>query len=224
MTGPVIIVGRHGKMSRILATCLSEQGQAFKVYSAQRDQSDVSDFKGASGVIDFSLPEATASLLAMAVEAKTPFVCGTTGWASAEERQRIFGEAAKVIPIVWDSNFSLGIEALSQMMEVVSRFKLPEIQIVDIHHSQKRDAPSGTALKLKERGLQHNPQQKITIESIRVGEVPGEHKILISLKDETLELTHRALSRIPFAEGAIRALAWAQNQKPGLYAMKDYLK
>jgi len=224
MKGPVIIVGRHGKMARILAKCLSEQGQTFKVYSAQPDQSDVANFDGAGGVIDFSLPEATPSLLAMAVHAKTPYVCGTTGWASSEERQRIFQAAAKVIPIVWDSNFSLGIEALSQMMEVITRFKLPEIQIVDIHHSQKRDAPSGTALKLKERGLQENPHQKITIESIRVGEVPGEHKILVSLKDETLELTHRALSRIPFAEGAIRALAWAQNQKPGLYAMKDYLK
>ena len=223
MKGPVIIVGRTGKMARVLASCLADQKVAFKIYSQRQEQSDVTSFEGSAGVIDFSLPEATSSVLNLALNAKVPLVCGTTGWVSSQARSEFFREASGSIPIVWDSNFSLGIEVLSQVMEVVSRFGLPEIKIVDIHHSQKRDAPSGTALKLRDRGLSKNSQQKIHIESIREGEVPGEHRILVSLKDESLEFTHRALSRLPFAEGAIKALAWAQTQKPGLYSMKDLI-
>jgi 4-hydroxy-tetrahydrodipicolinate reductase len=225
----IVVVGYTGRMPKLIQSLLEEQKIAFRVYSSKApDSIRVSDFKESYGVIDFSDASATGGLLQKAVEAKVAFVCGTTGYAQRAEIEKQFREAAKIIPIVWDSNFSLGIEMLCQLSE--SALKQTEsirsktkIAITDIHHIHKKDSPSGTALKIQDR-IEKNFKVLTPIESQRIGEVVGEHRVSISFDEETIEIIHKAHSRRPFAAGAISALQWAAKQKPGFYTMKDILK
>lgn len=211
-------------MSKVLQAICREENRAFKLYSKKApSELSVQTFEGSSGVIDFSLPEGTAEICEKARRAKVPYICGTTGWSQKSEIENLFCSSSKEIPIVRDANFSLGVEILCQTAEILAR-NVPEISITDTHHSQKRDAPSGTALKIEERIKLANPHAKTLIQSIRLGEVFGEHRLLVSFQDQSLEFVHRANSRRPFAEGALKALAWAQQQKPGLYSMKDVLQ
>jgi len=220
----VVITGSEGRMAKILRDVASELNIQTKAFGKSPSSREVSDFLGSKGVIDFSSIAATAEILALAAKAKVPLVCGTTGWKSADERGKVFMEAAKLIPIVVDSNFSEGVEILCRLSEVLAAMSSAEIKLTDIHHIHKKDSPSGTAIKIKERILSSNPKAKVQIESIREGEVFGEHRVEIGLNDERIAISHSAESRKPFAEGAFKALAWAAKQGPGLYTMKDVLK
>lgn len=220
----VVIIGSQGRMSKILQEIAAEKKIQTKNFSRDPSFRSIQDFNGSVGVIDFSLPDATSELVSLAETAKVPFICGTTGWKSTPERLKVFEKASKTIPVVWDSNFSEGIEVLCQMAEVLAKKTNSEVKIMDVHHIHKKDAPSGTALKIRDRMMSAQPSSKISIESIREGEVFGEHQISIELNGEKVSLSHSALSRRPFAEGAFKALAWAQKQKPGLYSMKDILQ
>jgi 4-hydroxy-tetrahydrodipicolinate reductase len=220
----IVLVGANGKMSKTLQSCLEAKNKSFRIYTKENGKdASTKNFEGAEGIIDFSLPLATSDVCRLAVSAKIPLVCGTTGWPSAEEAKKVFVSAAKTIPVVWDSNFSLGIELLCEASELLAKTITNGAAITDIHHSQKRDAPSGTALKIADR-LKSVRQMPVEIQSIRIGEIFGEHRVLFSFEDETIELTHKASSRKPFALGALRALEWARSQPPGLYSMKDVLK
>lgn len=220
MTKPLVIVGASGKMSKVLQEILSSQGIAFRIASSQ---DTTQSFQDSRGVIDFSLPEVSKKLISYAVKGHVPYVCGTTGWKSAQEIRETFEGPSKSIPILYDSNFSRGIELMAQAAEIMARSRISPLRLVDLHHAAKRDAPSGTALKLKARMEALNPAAEIKIESIREGEIPGEHRLEVSLEGETLEIIHRASSRKPFAEGAIKALEWLESKKSGLYSMKDVL-
>ncbi len=197
---------------------------------------------GAEVVIDFTTVEASLANLAAAVELGLAAVVGTTGF-SAEQKAEIAGLAEKR-PIVLAPNMSIGVNVLYKL--VVDAAKLLgdeyDIEIVEAHHKMKADAPSGTALALAERlaeargwsldeaGLfaRHGrigPRKEVElgVQTIRAGDIVGEHTVYLAGPGERLELIHRAHSRANFAGGAIRAAGWVVDKAPGLYDMQDVL-
>jgi 4-hydroxy-tetrahydrodipicolinate reductase len=216
------IVGRNGRMAQEVAAAAHAQELDVEFIERERVEASEAPSRPIDGLIDFSLPEATSKVLAWAIKQETPLVCGTTGFGDPTQTHIQMKEAARKIPIVWDANFSVGIELMCQNIESWARNLETQFLISDIHHAHKKDSPSGTALKLKQRLLNAGAtEDRILISSARLGTVPGEHRVLISLPDESLEITHRASSRRVFAEGALRALKWALDKKSGLYSMKD---
>jgi 4-hydroxy-tetrahydrodipicolinate reductase len=181
------------------------------------------------------------SLVAEAAQKSVPLVIATTGFDEAQlERIR---NAAQRVPIVMAPNFSLGINVLLDLVaEAARRLGDYEIDILEMHHDQKTDAPSGTALRLGQtaagaRGLdfdsvavyhregQTGPRTKgsIGMQTLRLGDSVGEHTVYLAGAGERLELSHRALSRDNFAAGAIRAAEWILDKDPGLYTMADVM-
>jgi 4-hydroxy-tetrahydrodipicolinate reductase len=201
-------------------------------------------FAASDVVIDFSTPEAAAVSARLATQFKKPLLLGTTGLDAAQgEAVRA---ASKIVPIVWPPNTSLGVTLMLAMVRDAARRLGPEwdIEIVEMHHKHKVDAPSGTALALGHaaaagRGidLAHNSARgrdgvtgarkegTIGFAALRGGEVAGDHTVIFASGHERLELTHRAASRQIFAKGAIKAALWLgePGRKPGLYGMKDVL-
>lgn len=189
--------------------------------------------------IDFSVPEATITLLPYCVQNYIPIVIATTGFT--KEQQTRIAEASLQIPIFQSANMSYEISLVSQIIAELSK-KLPEaeIEIVETHHDQKKDSPSGTALLLAnsinsasphkysyefnrmQKKEKRNPKE-IGFSSIRGGNIVGEHSILFFSPNETLEIKHTAHSRSVFAEGSIRAAQFLINQKSGIYNMDNLL-
>ncbi len=192
--------------------------------------------------IDFSAPAASLAALAAAAEAGVAYVCGTTGFDDAG-RAALEAQAATV-PIVWAANFSVAVNALIHLSGRASAMLGSgyDAEIVELHHSAKRDAPSGTALVLAEqiaaaRGrklAEHlvleragetgpRPADAIGVQTLRGGDAAGEHTVLFIGRGERIELIHRAATRDHFAAGALRAAFWAVEQPPGFYSMADVL-
>ena len=174
--------------------------------------------------IDFSHAGAITEICAAVLQHRKPLVIGTTGH-STEQRGTI-EETAQSLPIVFASNFSVGVNVLFWLTrkaaeQLGSDF---DVAIVETHHKMKKDAPSGTAKTLAEvlKGTKKT-KREIPIQSIREGDVAGEHTVVFSGPGERLELTHRATSREIFARGALRAAEWIISQSPGLYSMQDVL-
>lgn len=193
-------------------------------------------------IIDFTSPPATLNHLSLAVEYQVPMVIGTTGFE--ESQKAAITKAAKKIPIVMAPNMSVGVNALFQLVGEAARIlgKGYDIEILEAHHRLKKDAPSGTAVKLAEilaasTGRTYptdfnfhrqgqtgeRPSNEIGMQVIRGGDIVGEHTVYFIANGERVELTHVATSRSTFAQGALRAAAWLQKQKPGLYDMKGVL-
>lgn len=198
-------------------------------------------FQKADVVIDFSFPSATARHASLAAELKKPAVIGTTGLNPAEADT--IRQAAAHIGIVWSPNMSVGVNLLFAIVKKASGILCDyNIEIIETHHRHKKDAPSGTALRLAEaaaaaRGLKledvalhgrqgqvgERPAAQIGIHAVRAGDVVGDHTVLFAAEGERLELTHRASSRDCFALGALRAAGWIAGRAPGLYSMLDVL-
>lgn len=177
-------------------------------------------------VVDFSLPEATATVVAVALEHGVPLVCGVSGLDDAG--QAALDEAAASIPVVYDRNMSSGVAVLENLVREAAAALGPafRVEIHETHHVHKIDAPSGTALKLGvavAAALGTDPA-KIHYQSERRGEVPGEHTVILSSATETLRLHHSVTTRDVFAEGAVRAARWVIGRPPGRYAMQDVLR
>lgn len=192
-------------------------------------------------VIDFSFHGFTPELLRDAVEQRKPLVIGTTGHTD-EERAGIV-EAAKRIPIVFASNFSVGVNTLFWLTRKASRIlRGYDAEIIEMHHRHKLDAPSGTARTLAEivcaeSGMDYKtdvvhgregiigerPQRQIGMHSLRGGDVVGDHSVIFATDGERVELTHRASGRMTFASGAVRAALWLADKPAGLYSMQDVL-
>jgi len=192
-------------------------------------------------VIDFSAPVATQELCEKAMVNPKALVIATTGLN--EHQQNLIDEASKEMPVLYSSNMSAGIALLKQLVEKVSStLKDFDIEIVEMHHRHKVDAPSGTALTLGEfaakgRGLdldkvrvsgrdgQIGPRTKdeIAVMALRGGDIVGKHTVGFYNDGEYIELTHVATSRETFSKGAIRAAKWLVSQKPGLYSINDSL-
>ena len=193
--------------------------------------------KKADIIIDFSTHTATGELTAFAVENHLPLVVATTG-QTAEEKAQI-DAAAKEIPVFFAANFSIGIALLVQMAKTAAA-ALPdaEVEIVEMHHDRKIDAPSGTALTLAKAVQEVRPESRIVsgrnglgkrepedigISSVRIGNLAGIHEVIIGTQNQTITLKHEAHSRALFAEGALSAAAFLTDKKPGLYDMKSLL-
>jgi len=192
--------------------------------------------------IHFSKPEATLEHLAWSREGGYGALIGTTGFNAAG--LAAIEQAAARVPIVLASNTSLGVNVLVWLARQAARLLGPEydIEIIEMHHHHKKDAPSGTAKSLAEavlsergwdyeRHVRHGcegivgarPGEEVGMHAVRAGDIVGDHTVMLAGPGERLELTHRAHSREVFARGALQAAAWLQKQKPGLYSMKDVL-
>ena len=168
--------------------------------------------------IDFSLPGAFGGILATCLEKGAGLVSGTTGLAESDVASMT--AAAARIPIVWSSNFSLGVAVLASLVERAAQ-ALPgwDCDIIESHHTAKRDAPSGTALSLGEVITAAGTTPRYA--SIRAGDIIGEHTVQFATDGERLELIHRASSRDIFARGALHAARWLARRQPGLYSLRD---
>ncbi len=194
---------------------------------------------GCDVAIDFSLPAATLATLRHAADAGVAYVTGTTGFTAEEQRQ--IASTASRIPVVHAPNFSLSVQVLTWLVREAARLLGPsyDAELLELHHSAKRDAPSGTALHLAEaiargRGQElegrlllaregetgPRPKGAIAIQTLRGGDNPGEHSVLFVGRGERIELVHRALSRDHFASGAVRAAEWLLGREPGLYPIE----
>jgi 4-hydroxy-tetrahydrodipicolinate reductase len=196
----------------------------------------------ADAIIDFTVPAATVKLVALAAETKIAHIIGTTGMTVADDA--VVAEAAKKTAIVKSGNMSLGVNLLGVLTKQVAQALGEEfdIEIVEMHHNKKVDAPSGTALLFgeaaaegrridlatqSERGRDgHTGARKvgtIGFASLRGGTVAGDHTVIFAGADERIELTHKATDRMIFARGALKAATWARGREPGLYSMLDVL-
>ncbi|MBA5868134.1 MAG: 4-hydroxy-tetrahydrodipicolinate reductase [Nitrospira sp. CR1.3] len=193
-------------------------------------------------VIDFSAPEATLHHLRAAAQHRRAMVIGTTGFSSPELDE--LKTLARQVPCVFSPNMSVGINLIYKVIAEMAKTLGDEydIEVIEAHHRLKKDAPSGTALKIAEvlaRAVNRDLNQvgvferkgligerkktEIGIQTIRAGDIVGDHTILFGGMGERIEVTHRASSRDTFARGALRAARWAVRQPPGLYDMMDVL-
>ncbi len=197
---------------------------------------------GADVVVDFTSHEASAAHAELCAGKGVPLVIGSTGW-TPEAKARVQA-AARKIPVVLAPNMSVGVTVLFELVRQAAKVlgDAYDVEIVEIHHKKKRDAPSGTAVRLGEVAaealgrdpkdalafarhgiLGERPPWQIGVQTLRGGDVVGEHTVYFCGEGERLELTHRAASREQFARGAIRAARWLPGRPPGLYDMADVL-
>jgi 4-hydroxy-tetrahydrodipicolinate reductase len=261
----LIVAGAGGRMGRTLVKALTES-KGFALAGALEDARspligwDAGTLAGmpengvkltqdaglllqkADGIVDFTAPVATVAFAEMAAKAGKVHIIGTTGLSTDEEAK--IEEAANKAVIVKSGNMSLGVNLLAALTRRVAKTldNSFDIEILEMHHNQKVDAPSGTALLLGQAAAQgrgidlerhavkarvgHTGARKagdIGFASLRGGSVVGEHSVIFAGPAERLELTHKAEDRMIFARGALHAALWARAQKPGLYSMMDVL-
>ncbi len=250
----IIINGALGKMGkRIIEVALQDKeleitglvdleekdinilSKFYKVTNNIEKHIDLSDV-----VIDFSSPEGTINVLDICRKYKKPVVIGTTG--HNEEQIKNIDNISKKIPIVFSPNMSLGVNLLFKLVDFVTKIfanKDYDIEILEIHHSKKKDAPSGTAKKIMQiiktirpetnfvfgrNGiLAERNKNEVGVSVIRCGDIVGEHILIYSTEGEKLELKHTATSRDTFAKGSLIAAKWIVGKNPGLYSMFDVL-
>ena len=238
----VIITGAKGRMGQALVSC-AKTFRDLEIIAQIDTGDDLSAVIAKSDVVvDFSLHSATPGIVELCAKNKKAVVIGTTGHSDSEKSQ--IANRKSQIPMVWASNFSTGVNALfwltRQAAEILGNNF--DLEIIEMHHRLKKDAPSGTAKSLAEILAAVRKQQlekvarhgregivgertssEIGIHSIRGGDVVGDHTVIFANAGERLELTHKASSRDTFANGALRAALWVVKQKPGLYDMQDVL-
>ena len=261
----ICLVGAAGRMGLEIVRAAEASGEAEVVSAVENDQSpvlgrDVGELAGIGPlgtpvtstladcaaacdvIVDLSLPIATSSVIKAAVTAEKPLVCGTTGLTSAVILR--FDEAARTVPVIQTTNLSLGVAVLNILVEQAARLldNRFDIEIVEMHHRNKADAPSGTALTLASsaatgRSLEAEKVMKtgrsghtgarsveeIGMHAVRGGGVFGDHTVIFASPAERVELSHKAESRTLFAEGAVKAACFLVGKAPGRYTMKNVL-
>ena len=238
----IIIIGSKGRMGRSLLACAARKPDLKVVGQINQGDDLRSVIEQGDVVVDFSFHEATARVAALCAENKKALVIGTTGHTDAEKSQ--IANFKSKIPMVWSSNYSTGVNTLFWLTRKAAEILGPgfDLEIIEMHHRLKRDAPSGTAKTLAEilaevhklqleKVARHGrvgivgerTAEEIGIHSVRGGDVVGDHTVIFANTGERLELTHKASSRETFANGALRAAQWVVTQKPGLYDMQDVL-
>ena len=245
-------------MKLILNGCLGRMGRAVAALAADRDHrvvagvdvaagdaafpvyTDWANLPAADAVIDFSNPSALEAELAYVTAHSLPLVLCTTGLS--DEQMEAVKKAAEIVPIFFSSNMSLGVAVLSALTKKAAAIlgDTFDIEIVEMHHNQKLDAPSGTALMLADAakaGLSYDPvytydrhtrrqkrdKKEIGIAALRGGTVVGEHSVYFAGEQEVVTLSHSAGSRSVFASGALSAAAFIADKAPGMYSMEDIL-
>ena len=238
----IAVVGASGRMGQTIIEVINQNdkvnlGAALDKgddLNAILDQFDV--------LIDFTRPEATLEYLNTCVTAGKSMVIGTTGFDN--KGLEVINNAAQQIPVVFAPNMSVGVNLSLKLLDMAARVigEDADIEIVETHHRHKVDAPSGTALKMGEvvanalgrdlascavygrEGIEEpRDRQTIGFSTIRGGDVVGEHTVSFFMEGERVEITHKASSRLTFANGAVRAASWLEGQSAGLYSMQDVL-
>jgi 4-hydroxy-tetrahydrodipicolinate reductase len=261
----LVVMGAAGRMGRMLVRTIEEMPGVTVAAALERSGSDaigkdagtvaglralgipISDdplqaVVDADGIVDFTAPAATLELAALAAQARIVHVIGTTG-LSAGDLKKIDAAAPHAV-IIRSGNMSLGVNLLAALVERAAAALGPDwdIEILEMHHKMKVDAPSGTALLLGEAAARgrnialadHSVRSRdghtgarregdIGFATLRGGSVVGDHSVMFAGASERLEFTHRAEDRAIFARGAIRAALWGRDQKPGHYSMADVL-
>lgn len=246
----IIMHGCNGRMGQTIVNLVREDEDKIIVAGVSADGQALNSFpvytnifecqENADVIIDFSNTSTLNDLLDYATTHKTPLIIATTGFS--DEELNLINEASKIIPILRSANMSLGINLMLDLIKKATSTLENDfdIEIIEKHHNNKVDAPSGTALlladtindTLKEKSTykydRHTEKQKRTkneigIHAIRGGTIVGEHTVLYAGDDEVIEIKHTASSRKIFAKGAIHAAKFIVNQKNGLYSMQDSL-
>ena len=213
-----------------------------KISGIKPELNSINSFRKANIIIDFTVPKCTLEILKIASKQRKKVVIGTTGFTKKEEN--LIKKYSKKIPILKAGNMSLGVNLLTFLTEVASRSLGKNFlsKVYEVHHKHKKDYPSGTALMLG-RGIAIGKNKdfysligkkylnkksfpygrKINFNSIRKGEVIGEHEVAFSNGKEIVTLNHESFDRALYSEGALEAAKWLINRKPGLYSMRDIL-
>ncbi|MCX7990774.1 MAG: 4-hydroxy-tetrahydrodipicolinate reductase [Proteobacteria bacterium] len=260
----VIVLGACGRMGSTIMRLVEEDkdlvlfgaierpdspfiGESAERFGGAKDIKITSSLKDIAGkdtvIVDFTHIDATRENIKIASDKGSPMVIGTTGFSS-DETKLIADMAKKSFPCVLSPNMSLGVNVLFKLVYETAKLLTDEynVEIVEIHHNKKKDAPSGTAVKLgqvvaealgwdydetavyERKGMVGERKKKeIGMQTLRAGDVVGEHTVIFGGMGERIELTHRAHSRENFARGAIRAVKWVYNRENGFYTMKDVL-
>lgn len=238
----IAVTGASGRMGKTIIKAVEQSekvalGVMIDIDNKVQDYLDKFDI-----LIDFTRPEATLDYLAACEKAGKPIVIGTTGFNDAQ--LQTIAQAAKNIPIVFAPNMSVGVNLSLKLLEMAAEVigADADIEIVEAHHRHKIDAPSGTALKMGEvisnslgtelkdcaiygrQGITDIRDKKtIGFSTIRGGDVVGEHRVIFFMDGERVEITHKASSRMTFANGAVRAAIWLKQRPAGLYSMQNVL-
>jgi 4-hydroxy-tetrahydrodipicolinate reductase len=218
----VLLIGAAGRMGKTVLD-LAQSDREIEI-AAQCDLGDAIEpaMKNCDVAIDFSQADSSDEICCAALKHGKPLVIGTTG--HSQQQRKTIEQTAQSVPIVLASNFSVGVNVLFWLTQKAAELLGEDFnpEIVETHHTMKKDAPSGTAKTLGEI-LKAVRSSEIPIQSVREGDVVGEHAVMFSGPGESLELTHRAANRGIFAAGALRAAKWVIIKPPGLYSMQHVL-
>jgi len=238
----IAINGSNGRMGRALIRAVKLNPNVSQGSILNRGDDIKKALKDFDVFIDFTRPEATLDALSICQNAGKAMVIGTTGFS--DDALKVIDQASSDIPIVFAPNMSIGVNLTLKLLETTAKVIGTDsnIEIVEAHHRHKVDSPSGTALKMGEvianalgrdlsecavfgREGTEEPRDRQTIgfSSIRGGDVVGEHTVTFFMEGERVEITHKASSRMTYANGAVKACQWLANQKNGLYSMQDVL-
>ena len=238
----VIITGSKGRMGQTLVACAARIPELEVVGQIDLGDNLAAIISKCDAVIDFSFHTATLDVAKLCAQHKKALIVGTTGHADAEKSA--IQKLQSQIPVVWSSNYSTGVNTLFWLTRKAAEILGPsfDLEVVEMHHRTKKDAPSGTATTLLEilgdvrklqldQALRHGRKgitgertaSEIGVHALRGGDVVGDHTVIFAANGERVELAHKASSRETFASGALRAAQWAVKQKPGLYDMQDVL-
>ena len=238
----IAINGSNGRMGQALIEAVKLNPNVSEGSIINRGDDIKRVLKDFDVLIDFTRPEATLDALSICQSAGKAMVIGTTGFS--DDALKVIDQASSDIPIVFAPNMSVGVNLTLKLLETTAKVIGTDsnIEIVEAHHRHKVDAPSGTALKMGEvianalgrdlsecavygREGKEGPRDRQTIgfSSIRGGDVVGEHTVTFFMEGERVEITHKASSRMTYANGAVKASQWLTNQPNGLYSMQDVL-
>ncbi|MEN9974108.1 MAG: hypothetical protein RLZZ282_114 [Verrucomicrobiota bacterium] len=239
----LLITGKSGRMGQALMQAAA--AEPLVCVSATHDVGEdlQAAFHGPDCVIDFTVHGFTTQVVDAALHHGTHLVIGTTG--HSDEQRALIREASQSLPIVYAANYSVGVNTLFWLTRLAARVLHQDqfdLEVTEMHHRHKIDAPSGTARRLLEilneethtsyaTDVTHGrcgligprKPREIGMHSLRGGDVVGDHTVIFSAEGERVELTHKASSRLTFASGAVRAALWLKNQPAGLYDMQDVL-
>lgn len=242
----IIVNGSNGRMGKELVKLIKDGYRGSELAASVNRSgiiidedlafSQLDDFSGeASCIIDFTNHEQTNSLIQYAIYRNLPLVIATTG--QTEEELNIIIDASKRIPIFFSANMSLGIAILVELAKTTAKLMGDaDIEIIEKHHNRKVDAPSGTALMIADaikevradaiyvkgrNGYEKREKNEIGIHAIRMGNIFGEHEVIIGTDSQTISLKHEVHNRALFAEGALAAAEFIINKVPGIYNMQD---
>jgi len=246
----ILMSGCNGKMGQVISRVADQYDDlkivaGYDLYDANKNPYPVfGDLRSCNiavdVVIDFSNPDALDNILWFCTDKKVPLVLATTGLS--RNQKKLLEAASKQIPIFFSANMSLGVNLLMDLVKKAAKVLEGsfDIEIVEKHHNQKIDAPSGTALAIADainsvleqeqeyiydRHSKRNKRSKneIGIHAVRGGTIVGEHSVIFAGNDEIIEINHTALSKDIFAIGALRAAKFIYNKKPGMYSMEDLI-